>query len=112
MALASLLRRGELSRKEVLEAAAERARRVNHALNAVEFESFEEPARAVKGASTAPFGDVPIFIKDTNDVAGWPTRFGSRAIAARPARRHDAVTSEVLAQGFTVLGKTRLPQFG
>ena len=48
VALANLLRRGELSRKEVLEAAAERARRVNSALHAIEVSSIEQPVRAAK----------------------------------------------------------------
>jgi amidase len=45
-------------------------------------------------------------------VAGLPTRFGSRAVASRIARSHGAVTKELLAQGFAILGKTRLPEFG
>lgn len=110
--LAALIRKREVSRAEVLRAAVERARRVNGALNALEYDAFESPVSPDAGTAPGPFAGVPSFMKDTNDVAGWPTRFGSQAVGNKLARKHGAVANELLAQGFTLLGKTTLPEFG
>lgn len=111
VALARLLARGEVSRAEVISAAIERAQRVTE-LNAIELAAFDKPVSASHSTHDAPFSGVPTFIKDTNDVAGWATRFGSQAPSTAPARAHGVVTRELLAQGFVLLGKTRLPEFG
>lgn len=111
--LADLLRRGELGRSEVTAAAIARARSVDAALQAVEVEAYERPyASGGRLDEGAPFAGVPTFIKDNIDVAGLPTRHGSRAVPQRPARADSAVTRQLLAQGLTVIGKTRLPEFG
>jgi amidase len=57
------------------------------------------------------FAGVPTFIKDTVDLAGFPTQFGSRIFKSANARRHDPFTRQLLAQGFNVIGKSRLPEF-
>ncbi|WP_262985114.1 amidase family protein, partial [Nocardia cerradoensis] len=51
-------------------------------------------------------------IKDNVDVAGLPTQHGSVAFTAPAARRDGRVTRQFLATGVTVLGKSRLPEFG
>jgi amidase len=58
------------------------------------------------------FAGVPLFIKDTEDVLGMPTGYGSAALRPRVANKHSAVTQQMLAQGFVVIGKARLPEFG
>ena len=50
-----------------------------------------------------------VAIKDSLDVAGWPTRCGSRAFdAAPPAQRNAAVVQSLLDAGWQVIGKTVL----
>lgn len=112
VALGALVRRREISPREVLEAAVERARRVNPALQAIAHEAFEQPVSAPELDPQAPFPGVPFFVKDNVDVAGLPTRHGSRAVQALPAREHEATTRQMLAQGFSVIGKSQLPEFG
>lgn len=112
VALAELLRRRELSPKEVQEAVEQRARRVDPVLRGIELPLFERPVRALRADPEAPFLGVPTFLKDNIDVAGLPTRNGSRAVPPSPAAKHSVVTEHVLAQGFTVVGKSRLPEFG
>jgi aspartyl-tRNA(Asn)/glutamyl-tRNA(Gln) amidotransferase subunit A len=56
---------------------------------------------------------VPITIKDELDVAGWPTRDGSRAfLHAPPAAGDSPVVARLREQGAVFLGKTATPEFG
>jgi amidase len=55
---------------------------------------------------------VPTFVKDDTDVQGLPTAHGSGAFRPRPAKRHGPAARQFLAQGFVLLGKSRLPEFG
>lgn len=50
-----------------------------------------------------------VMVKDTLDIAGYPTRASSRALQdAQPARRHAAVVDTLLAKGCRIVGKTVL----
>lgn len=55
-------------------------------------------------------GDGPtVAVKDTIDIAGFPTRAGSRALEnAAPAPAHAAVIDGLLAHGYRIVGKTNL----
>ena len=64
-----------------------------------------------RGEALGPMDGVPVTIKDTLNVAGWPTRRGSRTTseAAAPA---DAVSiARLRASGAIFLGKTATPEF-
>ncbi len=53
-----------------------------------------------------------VAVKDTIDIAGLPTRAGSRARADVPAaERHAAVVEALLAAGCRIVGKTNLHEF-
>lgn len=50
-----------------------------------------------------------VMVKDTIDIAGYPTRASSRALQdAPPAAQHAAVVDAVLANGCQIVGKTVL----
>ncbi len=53
---------------------------------------------------------VPVAIKDVADVAGHPTRNGSRAYPDAPAGEDDIVVARLRAAGAIVVGKTRCPE--
>jgi amidase len=55
---------------------------------------------------------VPSFVKDDTDVQGLPTGRGSEAFVSRPAKRDGPAARQFLAQGFALLGKSRLPELG
>jgi amidase len=110
VALADLVRRGQVGPAELADAAIARALAMQPQLDAIAYPSFEKPRFAA-----APGGDwygVPTFVKDNADVAGMPTGHGSSAFRPRPAVRDDAYTRQLLSTGVTVLGKSRLPEFG
>ncbi len=109
VALSRLIQGGELGAREVAMAAVARAQAVG-ALNAVEYEAYELALRRIPRAGA--FCGVPTFVKDNTDVSGMPTRHGSDAVPSRLAVKDGAFAKQYMAQGFTVLGKSRLPEFG
>lgn len=110
--LATLIRSGRVSATEAARAAIARAERVNPALNAIELPTFEAALAAARLPREGVFAGVPTFVKDNTDLEGLPTRHGSRAVNPRAAKKHGAFAEQFLAQGFTVLGKSSLPEFG
>jgi amidase len=57
-----------------------------------------------------PLAGVPVAVKDCVDVAGYPTRHGSAATSAEPARRDDDLVKRLRSAGAVVIGKTRMPE--
>ena len=92
--------RNALSPVEVLQAVTERVARLNPSINAFAVmnphslaQAGESAARWRAGRPIGPLDGVPITIKDLVDVAGLPTRSGSRlsetaaAVHSFPTRR-------------------------
>ncbi|KDN18706.1 amidase [Amycolatopsis rifamycinica] len=105
--LAALVRTGQVTPAELLEAARARLARVNPRLNAVVRE-VDPPA-----AADGPFAGVPFLLKDLNqDLAGTPTSAGSRSMATVPATETSTVVQRWLDAGLVVFGKTNTPEFG
>ncbi|MFJ4670400.1 amidase [Kitasatospora purpeofusca] len=112
VALAALVRVGEVAPAELAAAAAARAERVDAALAPVAFAAYGRPHGADDSAKDALLYGVPSFLKDNTDLRGMPTGQGSSAYRARPARRSAGFAEQFLGTGLGVLGKTRLPEFG
>ncbi len=100
------MRIGSLHADELTAAAIARARQVDETLNAV----VSWAAPAVRG--DGPFAGVPSFVKDNENVVGLPTRHGSRATPHSAATVNSPFVDSFLAAGFTVLGKSSMPEFG
>ncbi|AVZ71573.1 amidase [Streptomyces lunaelactis] len=111
VSLAELIRAEEADPAEVARAAVERVRKVGGDLHAVQVPAYDRAVASATGGSGV-FAGVPTFIKDNIDYRGLPTGFGSAAYVPRPARRHAPFARQFLSTGVTVLGKTRLPEFG
>src|SRR6266498_5791714 len=91
LALAALVRSGQVSAREVVQAHLDRIGQVNEAVNAVTRVLAEdalaaadrlEGARAA-GAPLGPLAGVPVTVKENHDVAGTPTTLGVRAFAGQ-----------------------------
>lgn len=110
VALAALVASGERSPRELADAAIARTETLDSVLHATAYRSYDSPRFAMQ-AGSALFG-VPSFVKDNTDVQGMPTNHGTEAFRARAAKRDGGYTQQYLSTGLTVLGKTRLPEFG
>lgn len=111
--LAQMLRRGEVSAGELIEAAIARAELATP-LSAIVLRSFERARAETRGSKqSGAFAGIPTFIKDQLDIEGLPTRYGSEAHAnARPARKTDPVVRQLFDMGLISLGKSTLPEYG
>lgn len=109
VALARLVRDGERSAAELADAALARAHRVDPTLCAVAASC--DPPRFADRPDAALRG-VPTYVKDNTDVRGLPTTHGSAAFTARRVQTDGAYARQYLSTGMTVLGKSRLPEFG
>lgn len=115
-AQAELLRRGELSALELVDATIARIEALNPALNAVIHPLFDK-ARAeasVRTHQAAPFAGVPMLVKDAVlQTAGDPYHMGSALL--KKHRWRSAEDSELARRyrqaGFILLGKTNTPEF-
>ncbi|WP_165856898.1 amidase [Marinobacter sp. JSM 1782161] len=110
--LARRIRRGEISAREAVAAAIERARAAEPLLHAIATADFGRALQQASQSVHGRFAGVPTLIKDNTDVAGLPTGHGSRAVSPRPARHNHAFARQLLAQGMVNLGKSSLPEFG
>ena len=107
---ADRIRRGEVSRREVIEHAIERAKAAGH-LNAVVTESFER-ARRTRPPDEAPLSGVPTFIKDLAHVEGVPIGWGTRTVGGIVSRRSDRAVRVLEGLGLVSLGKSATPEYG
>ena len=110
--IAQLIQAKQVSVQEVTQAAIARAKQVNPALNAIELECFERASQENAYIKHGVFAGVPFFFKDNLDYLGLPANHGSKAVNAKPAQSNPQISQQMLDQGFVVLGKTKLPEFG
>jgi len=119
---ADAIRARAVSPVEVADLYLERMDRLDPELNAFSFRADDEVRAAAKAAADAvvstpadelpPFHGVPLPIKDLNNVAGWPTSYGSRGASADPVAADDLVVARFRAAGFVFTGKTNTPELG
>ena len=115
LALADLVRRGEVTPAELLEEAIARADRVNPRINAIVAPLHEQARR---DAAALPPGDgafrgVPMLLKDLDAaVAGVPLTAASRFLADFRPARDSTIVQRFRHAGTIVFGKTNTPEFG
>ena len=113
-AQADLVRRGEVSPKELTEAAIARIEAVNPELDAVIRTRFDAARQEADGdLPDGPFRGVPILYKDLGcTVAGEPTAYGLGPMreVAWPVTSY--LAEEFRAAGFVPLGRTNVPELG
>jgi amidase len=118
-AMADAVRRREISARELLELHLARIAERNPQLNAV-VSLDEERARAgaaaadertAAGADLGPLHGLPFAFKDTHDVAGWRTTYGSPLYADHVPDADDLVVERIRRAGAVPIGKTNVPEF-
>ncbi|MBW4935218.1 amidase [Marinobacter sp. F4206] len=111
-ALADLIRRGEVTSREICEAATERATRVNGTLNAICYPQFSE-APGQEFPEQATFAGVPLLLKDlAQEQAGHPCTYGSRGFTRNVAAQDSEFVRRAREGGLVFLGRTATPEFG
>ncbi|RYI83988.1 MAG: amidase, partial [Acetobacteraceae bacterium] len=117
--LLALYARRALSPVEVLKAVTERVARYNPWVNA--FAAMNPRALQAAGESEArwmagrPIGlldGVPATVKDLLNMAGFPTRRGSKTTDATPATEDAPAVMGLKQAGAVILGKTTTTEFG
>jgi len=112
--LAELVRNGQVSPLELVDAAIARIERDDPSVNAVVIRRFEQARAEASGElPDGPFRGVPILLKDDQQLsAGDPSHAGCRAVkAAGFVADHDGVVVRHLREaGFVILGRTNVPE--
>jgi amidase len=114
LGLAELVKRGEVSPGDLVEAAIERVERHDPTLNAVVHKAFASArAAAASDLPDGPFRGVPFLIKDLGcPVAGMPRSSGSRFLSDEVPKEDGILTRRYKEAGLVILGKTNTPVFG
>lgn len=114
LGLARLIRQGDVSRQEVLDAALQRLAAVNPLVNAVTY--LHPPAidpAAPRLDGDGPFAGVPYFMKDLHaPVQGMPLTHGSRLFEGQVFDFDAETVTRLRRAGFRILGRTNSPEFG
>ena len=113
-AQADLVRRGEASPADLVEAAIARIEAVNPQLDAVIRTRFSQAReQAAAPLPDGPFRGVPILLKDLGCfVAGEPTALGLGPLRELPWPVTSYLAEQFLAAGFIPLGRTNVPELG
>lgn len=112
--LAALIRRGEVTAGEALEAALMLADERNPRLNAIIHRMDEEARRALAGGlPDGPLRGVPFLLKDLGvPLKGQPMTNGSRLYADYVPQFDAELTRRYRAAGLVIFGKTNTPELG
>ncbi|WP_193610618.1 amidase [Nocardioides lijunqiniae] len=113
---ARLVTSGDLTARQVADAALARIAATDPGLNAFsvvlgDAARAEADARDEQPDERGPLHGVPVAIKEELDVAGCVTTFGGEANTT-PATEDGEVVRRLRAAGAVVVGKTTMPEFG
>lgn len=121
IAQAGLVASGEVSAKELLEAAIVRVE-ATRKLNAVIADLFDrgrqqaaalDASGAVRNGGSGPLAGIPFLLKDLGaSLADAPEAMGSRALRTHVAAESAWIVDRYLAAGLVVFGKTNTPEWG
>lgn len=112
--LGELVRSGQVSPLELVEAALDAVDALNPALNAI-CHLYADEAREIATGSLpdGPFRGVPFLIKDIGaQMAGKRCDFGSRLFAGAVASQDSELTRRFRDAGVVIIGKTTTPELG
>jgi amidase len=116
----NLLKRGEISPMDLIDAAALRISETDGAINAMPILCFERARKHAEKMMTSRVSDppacylygLPIAVKDLNSVAGVRSTLGSPIYADNIPDRSDYMVETLEGNGAIVIGKSNTPEFG
>ena len=114
MGLAELVRQGEVSAEELLQAAIQRAEVVNPEINAIITPLHDFAREQIRnGLPQGPFSGVPFLLKDLlASLAGTPMSNGSNAFKGQLSPSDSELVRRYKNSGVIIFGKTNTPEFG
>ena len=114
LAVADLVRFGDVTAVEVLETAIFLVEKHNPTLNAIVTKLYDEARQAIAdGLPDGPFAGVPYAFKDSVvSVAGASSTFGSRLFADHRPTVDSELVGRCRRAGLVILGKTNSSEFG
>jgi Asp-tRNA(Asn)/Glu-tRNA(Gln) amidotransferase A subunit family amidase len=114
LGLAELVRKGDTSPEELLDAALARVSERNPRLNAVNMVWEAEAREAIRaGLPAGPFRGVPFLLKDLHaHVAGLPLTQGSRLFAQQVSAVDSELVRRYRRAGLVIFGRTTSPELG
>src|SRR5436190_3016736 len=113
--LAGLVRRGEISARELVETSIRRIEELDERLDAfidVDGERALADAEAIGTDDPRPFAGVPIAIKNNRAVSGWRLTHACDLMQGFTADFDDYVVRRFKEAGFIVVGTSNLPEYG
>ncbi len=118
--MAEMLRRRQVSAREVVSAHIARIEAVDPAINAIVTRTFDtalDRAAAAdeataRGSALGLLHGLPVAHKDLADTAGVRTTYGSPLFAAHVPQRDALIVQRMTRAGAISLGKTNVPEFG
>lgn len=113
--LARMVKKGQVTARELVEQSLERIEALDGEIGAfthVDAEGALATADTINSEDDRPFAGVPIAIKDNKAVAGMPLTFGAELMGDFIAPSDTNLVRRIRDAGFVIVGKTKLPEYG
>jgi amidase/6-aminohexanoate-cyclic-dimer hydrolase len=111
--LADLVRKKQVTARELLDEAIARTAKVDPQINAVVVKHYDYAERQIdEGLPDGPFTGVPFLLKDLDLLEGTRTTFGASIYKNNVADHSGTLARRFLAAGVTIFGKSASPEFG
>jgi len=113
--LAALVKKGDVTARELVEQSLSRIAETNDEVGAftyVDADGALAAADQISAGDSRPFAGVPIAIKDNKAVAGMPLTFSAEMMGDFQAGRDARLVAKFREAGFIIVGKTKMPEFG
>src|SRR5436305_14229941 len=117
--MVAAIRSKDISARELLELHLTRIAERNPQLNAIvsldeeraSAGAAEADAATARGDEPGPLHGLPFAFKDTHDVAGWRTTYGSPLFADHVPDAAELMVERIRKAGVVTLGRTNVPEF-
>src|ERR1700756_2512628 len=111
--LAELVRKKQVSPRELLDEAIARTAKVDPQINAVVVKHYDYAQRQIDtGLPDGPFTGVPFLLKDLDLLKGTRTTSGASLLKDFVADHNGTLTQRFLDAGLAIFGKSASPEFG
>ena len=111
--LAELVRKKEVTARELLDEAIARTAKVDPQINAVVVKHYDYAERQIeRGLPDGPFTGVPFLLKDLDLLEGTRTTSGATVLKDFVADHNGTLAQRFLDTGVSIFGKSSSPEFG